>query len=1267
MNTTISWTDFDGDRFQRLGNSIVYTLVSKRARLYTAPGKDGGIDQLYTGTWAGLFGKFRFQDKFRNAGKAADLSQLKKDIRDDIENHATDEDYIIYLTNVDLLPQEEKALEAIALKALKQKGRDTHTSVIFWHHAILEAMIITCPIILHQFFSTGDALLDHYLTYFKSQLSSSDLRYQLANRFIGRRERLRQLSQFLDRSETTLVITGPGNMGKTRLTLQFFQQVIDADEEWLALVLKPEGFSASSFSSLLAYERKMVILLDDAHKYPQILNSIKNEVDNNGGRIKLILTTRNNQLSLVKRAIAGHARNLAEIRLDRLDPVETMEVYRSLLPGHSEENLQFLRHPSNGLPGVIVTDCYHILLTGDPYHISADENFIEIIRETVEQAVQSVTAETGLSPRPVHQLIQLVSLIGPIKPTAGGLGTLSDLLGSTQEDIQAIGRSLEKTGLLAFREAIAILSDPVSDTILRNLCLDNPAWIKKIAQNPISLPFIENIVTNLAVHDTSDDPDIRFVDQLLEGYINGIIAPDATEDSIRSIFHTAITLSFRLPKVSTDAIDRFLIIWQNPHHLLQKKGALESQCPLERLKGDLSQVLARLIHGSTLEGAPGRYFPLFLRCVTILDHPNLVHPCFGFTPFDFETSWPRTGDCCAKQLFLADTIADYFVSDDPTEVAIALAAFESLYVHDFITRQAFDPYTNAIITGQCYVPNCSHIRRLRVRLIEGLIQYHRKHLQDEQPPDHWAEVLARVFLFFYPSRGKTIPVDQTEELTLVTTYFSMRLSGDASVTERALIARFLHIDDRISVKPALEAEYQAIDNLLSSGSRERRLELFLSSVDHNSERRHEQLERLVNEFPDIVEFVDAVKRLISSNDQLDVCALNELAHFLGKNYPDHARDLFCYAIDYTPAYVPCLSPIVDFLIDDEEEFFSIIEKVWKLGSNHQYDYSVIGMLLGYRRRTENRLNIRDLDYIPWAISDGSHTSRNGLGFNLHLYADLDPDRTFLLLRQLSKDKGAVGYIIHSMCRDRPFCLRHKENVLNLFRQILSHEGLTSNEFRPAMQFIGEYQGREALFAFITDEARIRSEANYYTLRNGRLWYSDDYAQQCELFEAYFSWIASYPRPLIDRIRKELLQFFLPIHPRKPADKAHLGELFGSMIDEYSDPECLKLLSQSIQGFYPYDPCTLALQCRLTDKFIALYPADANPDDLIGGHFVGNIEVGKQGVRGRPFPQDLEKAKFLRDFMATTTVSAPIADVLSRSLAKVDSDIAAHDQPPTWGN
>ena len=1265
METKITWNDFDGDRFQRLGNTVVYTLVSKQASLYTAPGKDGGIDQFFVGTWAGLSGKFRFQDKFRNTGKTADLSQLKKDVRDDIKDHTSDEDFIVYLTNVNLLPQEEKALEALALEALGNVGRGTLTRVFFWHHAVLEVMILSCPVIVNQFFSTGDALLEHYRTYFKAQLSSTDLRYQFTNRFIGRAEALRRLGQFLDGPETTMIIAGPGNMGKTRLTLQFFQEVIDAGDDRLGLVLKPEGLSASSFSSLLAYDRKMVILLDDAHKHLDKLNMVKNEVDKLGGRVKLIFTTRNNQLSLVKRAIAGHARDLAELTLDRLSPVETMDVYRSLLLGHSEENLHFLRERSNGLPGVIVTECYHVLFTGDPYSVSSDESFMEIVGETVDQAIQAVTAETSLPPLPIRQFIQLIALIGPVKSTPDGQDTLSKLLGCAPEHLQAMGRSLEKTRLIAFRDTIAIKSDPISDTILRNVYNSNPAWIKKYSVHPLSLGYMDNIIANLCIHDKPDDPDTGFVDELLEGYVGGISAPGATEESIRCIFRTAMTLSFRLPEISAAAIERFLIIWKDPNHPLRYKGTLESQSGLDRLKGDASQVLARLVHQSALEGAPGTYFPLFLRCVTMLEHPDLVRPCYGFTPYDFETSWPRPGDCCARQLFVTDAIADYFVSDDQEQVDIALAAFETLYITEFITLQSFDRYSSSFLHGEWHVPNCTHVRHLRTRLIEGLLKYHRKHRHDSQPPDRWTEVLARVFLFFFPARGKTTPIDQSEELTLVIAYLSELLSGDATVTERALIARFLHIDDRGSVKPSLEQEYQAIDDLLTSGTPERRLELFLSSVDHHSERRIEQLQKLIGEFPGIAEFIEAVKLLLSRHDKLDVTALNELAGFLARDYPDFGRDLLCFAIDHTAVYVPNLAPISDGLLEDEESFYSIIEKIWNLGPNHKYDYCVIGMLHSYRRRQENRLKAKDLDYIAWAVTDGSHTSRYSLGWHLHLYGDFDSVRTFSLLRLLGKQRNTSGDIIYSLCKDRPFCLRHLDDVLSLFRELISHEGLSSIEFRPALQFVSEHQGRESLFSFITDHVRTRNEEKYYTLRNGKIYYSDDYAEQCAFFKAYFSWISAYPHVLIDRILKELVHFFLPLHPRKPEETALLEDLFSSMIAEVSDADQLKLLSTCIQGFYPFDTSTLTLQCRLTDKFLALYPTGASPDDLIGSHFVGNIEIGKQGTPGQPFPQDVAKAKFLREFLEGRILSAPVVDVLQRALAKADSDIAAHDRPITW--
>ena len=48
MNTNISWTDFDWDRFQCLGNGIVYALVSKWAKNRLYDTKEQSWEENYT-------------------------------------------------------------------------------------------------------------------------------------------------------------------------------------------------------------------------------------------------------------------------------------------------------------------------------------------------------------------------------------------------------------------------------------------------------------------------------------------------------------------------------------------------------------------------------------------------------------------------------------------------------------------------------------------------------------------------------------------------------------------------------------------------------------------------------------------------------------------------------------------------------------------------------------------------------------------------------------------------------------------------------------------------------------------------------------------------------------------------------------------------------------------------------------------------------------------------------------------------------------------
>jgi len=106
--------------------------------------------------------------------------------------------------------------------------------------------------------------------------------------------------------------------------------------------------------------------------------------------------------------------------------------------------------------------------------------------------------------------------------------------------------------------------------------------------------------------------------------------------------------------------------------------------------------------------------------------------------------------------------------------------------------------------------------------------------------------------------------------------------------------------------------------------------------------------------------------------------------------------------------VPNLAPISDGLLEDEESFYSIIEKIWNLGPNHNNDYCVIGMLHSYRRRQENRLKAKDLDYIGLGCNRRKpHLALQVLAGTSTFMGIFDSVRTFSLLRFARQAKEYV--------------------------------------------------------------------------------------------------------------------------------------------------------------------------------------------------------------------------------------------------------------------
>lgn len=1282
----LTWGGFDGPKFQRFCNALIHYYVSKRANLYTAPGRDGGIDQYFDGQWDKYKGKFRFQDKFHGGvDRKTGFRLLKRDLKKDIKDHANTEDIIVYITDISLNDKELRELEGIAKTALLKVKKTELPEVIIWHGGILDTKVRLAPILWNQFFDTSNLLLEDYHEYFKPQLSSPYDRFQLVNPFYGRIGVLAELKTFLKGPDTTAVLTGIGNMGKTRAVLHFFQTDVDSDDDWIVRVLKPEGYTAAGFANLMIDNRKLIILLDDAHKHLNEISSVKSEIDKRGGQVKLIMTCRGDRFEDLKLALSSHARHFRQITIQRLDPNETKEVFKSLLPAQSEPNILWLRNKSSGVPGVIVAQCSLIRAGHHPQDIPEDQVFKDYVTEALKETTAAVEAKTYLDKRKIRTLVETISLLAPVPNSQTSIEALAEISGLPLGEIEEMLVALAESGFIIRMPEIAIKPDPVSDTILREYYKRAAGTIKHLVRHPKAASFFGNLVDNLTVFQIEGGDHSSFVKGLLTEYTNQITDPGVDKQTIESIFDTASRLALVMPEVGMQAIEKFLTIYSDKSHPLHNPGQWASQSPLEKLRGDMGKLMGRLFRTAHDETSLPLFFPLFRQCIKVLDQDSLVYPCFSYSEYDFDSSRLRHGPCCYRQLFLIDKISPFFTSDDDDEVALALAGFECLYKVDYQLEETYDSLTGQFTYGQGFIQDCDHIRKVRLSLLDGLIAFHRKHRHDPNKTAHWMHELARGLIYQFTikpkrsSRTQAAPeiqkpkqagptVNLTEELYMVCNYFKELLNGDITIAERAEIGRYNSIGELRELKAQFKDLHEGLTKALMPGSLDQRLEFFLSGGNYRTEESVSTLQRLLEEYGNPEQFVLAIKRMLSENASFKIAPLNTLAHYLGQHHLEEAKDIIAYVTEHAPIYAGVFSTILDYLLHDDEAYYAAVNRILAIDKKYNPKVVIVGMMLSDRRITENALKLKDLEYIAEAVDDPEVIQLRQADFQLYHYADIDPDKTFDLLKRYAAkhEYTSPGDMIFSIVSDSEFCKRHCDRILTLLKYLLKYCEALNGHFQPGLHFIMKEFGDQALFEFVVDDVRNRSEIDYYSSIRGVYRDNRTYEGRCQLFKSFVNWLRDYPHPLKDYIKKDLLSFFLPPRPIDDEERDIFDRFFATMMDDLTDMEVFEQVAVAIRGDIPYDERSLLLQCRLIDRVFSLYPGFSNVDRLIGSNYVSNHVSNKNSIaRGTPYIEDKAKKVFLEQFLHDHISSEAVGSSLRRALKQVEKDIDDASKPVSW--
>jgi hypothetical protein len=234
-----------------------------------------------------------------------------------------------------------------------------------------------------QSLPTFDDILIPFQIAFKTQLDTSNqnLPHQFHTPFFGRESDLEKLSEFLASStNSVLALVADGGFGKTRLTVELFNQLSDESGNWEAFVLNESAFQCMDFAEQLKTEKQVVILFDDAHNKPEILNDVIG-VANRLQNVKLILTIRKAVYSDTIKNVSTHKRTIDTLELNRLDYDETQKLIKTQLPGLKEIEIKRLAEESKGIPFVILGLCQITIQGKYKAGLSEEANFIQFVRE----------------------------------------------------------------------------------------------------------------------------------------------------------------------------------------------------------------------------------------------------------------------------------------------------------------------------------------------------------------------------------------------------------------------------------------------------------------------------------------------------------------------------------------------------------------------------------------------------------------------------------------------------------------------------------------------------------------------------------------------------------------------------------------------------------------------------------------------------------------------------------------------------------------------
>lgn len=1109
---------------------------------------------------------------------------------------------------------------------------------------------------------TFDDILIPYEIGFKAQLekSNNNLPYQFHTPFIGREGDIGKIKEFINQKQkSVLAVVADGGYGKTRLVIEVFKTIADEGLNFEAYVLNEAAFQCMDFAEQLKTDKQIIVLFDDAHLKPDILNDVI-RIANRLANVKLILTIRKPVYTDTLKLVATHNRVIETIEIERLDYAETQALFRTQLPMEKEIEIKKLADHSKGIPIVILGLCQVILNGKYQTELSEEINFIQFVREIKEQVIVDIHNKHFISKENINKTIELISFFSPVKNTPIEISELAKLNNNDPDETNLIIDYLDQYDFIDKRSDISIKPDPYSDTIL----LDAAPRIKYLLQKDLKI-FLDRLIRNLVGVEQSQRLDIS-IDNLLFDFISSFKSKTTdTREAIQALENNLDTLksfTYKKPQLCFLAIKNFLNshmdnaeFWKREEELAIYTNSFKNIHESIEL---ILSIVALNSHKSTeLEDI---YDLLWLYQLKKAES-FIFQKVFRYRVYDFIEYGYRPQIPCERHQFLVNKLQQLIQNGQTDQITIdhIYICCKTLLTLEFEGESFYDKYTYSISYGQHYVyynPTTKSIREASLKLVMQIYELSRF----SQPSEKYFETILKSLFYIAKLKNEAYQFNQTSEIEIVIAFLKYILSNKPDMFERSSIIRQLKLFKKRELKEEYAGiAYEILETAENVKSPKEKLNLlFLDeyfSLRQDIEKKINQLIELYNS--DWIAFYKDIIELKSSFSQTGYTNFDVIISHLIDNFPAEGKNLLDFVIENHPDQVCNYITLIRTNYKDQIYFYQTIEKIWNL-EQECVKGSVFWMLTHGRNQQIDLYQESDLEYVEYIIENKILSAYSAFSFTLAKYILVSPQKTISLIAKIIKSRelrNEPNFLLHSIFDNKVILETYPELIKDFVFNETIEINLNSHYFEDVLRFLDNTFGFSVLFQYLKNKIKyIESQGGYVSLSLHE--HYDNPEKSSIQKEIDFILVIEWYTELNEKseyIHKKLVEYLRP----GLIQSEEFKEAFKSLIDNAGDELARKItICNALDVYEEKSEFLISILIEISNDLCQRF--DVSNEDLkqiFGSNYIYNLGM-KSGTAGMPFPQDLSKLEELKMLRDKYPMHPLVRDLFDEAISNVKRDI-----------